>query len=232
MLSALRVLAVLAQHHGCRCRPVPQALHRAAAGRMRPARRAGGRRDQRGQDHPRQRGHHALPRPRGRRGRRGHRARDLREGRRRRRPAHADAERRRSGDGHLGRAADRAQIGPGEIRQGGQAPDRRKRRAARRRAADRRRPDARRGRRLAGRRKLSAQGKKRHALVLARRGITRLDLGTLDTEAAPGLARFKLGSGAAARALGGTWLWWPPLARGARLVRSLAPNPMDSPAPR
>lgn len=41
---------------------------------------------------------------------------------------------------------------------------------------------------------------------LAARGITRLDLGTVDTVTAPGLARFKLGSGARCRALGGTWL--------------------------
>jgi len=41
---------------------------------------------------------------------------------------------------------------------------------------------------------------------LAERGVTRLDLGTIDTESAPGLARFKLGTGARAVALGGTWL--------------------------
>lgn len=40
---------------------------------------------------------------------------------------------------------------------------------------------------------------------LAATGATRLDLGTIDTEGAPGLARFKLGTGAAARRLGGTW---------------------------
>ncbi|MGK7755010.1 GNAT family N-acetyltransferase [Roseovarius sp. C03] len=38
------------------------------------------------------------------------------------------------------------------------------------------------------------------------RGFTRLDLGTLDTEAAPGLARFKLRTGATARPLGPTLL--------------------------
>lgn len=42
---------------------------------------------------------------------------------------------------------------------------------------------------------------------LARAGCTDLDLGTLDTERAPGLARFKLGSGARAVQLGGTWLF-------------------------
>lgn len=41
---------------------------------------------------------------------------------------------------------------------------------------------------------------------LHQRGVTRLDLGTLDTEAAPGLARFKLGTGATARPLGPTLL--------------------------
>ncbi len=40
---------------------------------------------------------------------------------------------------------------------------------------------------------------------LAARGVHRLDLGTIDTVSAPGLARFKLGTGAAARPLGGTW---------------------------
>ncbi len=41
---------------------------------------------------------------------------------------------------------------------------------------------------------------------LQNRGITRLDLGLVDTETAPGLARFKLGSGATCKKLGGTWL--------------------------
>lgn len=44
---------------------------------------------------------------------------------------------------------------------------------------------------------------------LAARGITRLDLGTIDTVGAPGLARFKIGSGAQVRALGGSWLRLP-----------------------
>ena len=51
---------------------------------------------------------------------------------------------------------------------------------------------------------------------LKSRGVTQIDLGLIDTEDAPGLARFKLGTGARARALGGTWVWWPPLARLAR----------------
>ncbi|WP_368183615.1 GNAT family N-acetyltransferase [Aestuariibius sp. HNIBRBA575] len=37
-------------------------------------------------------------------------------------------------------------------------------------------------------------------------GIQILDLGQVDTENAPGLARFKLGSGAKLRQLGGTWI--------------------------
>ena len=40
----------------------------------------------------------------------------------------------------------------------------------------------------------------------ARAGYKRLDLGGVDTEQAPGLARFKIGSGARVRPLGGTWL--------------------------
>lgn len=56
-----------------------------------------------------------------------------------------------------------------------------------------------------------------HALLMcaadhfAGHGYTRLDLGTVDTENAPGLARFKIGSGATVRALGGTWLRIPGL---------------------
>ncbi len=54
-----------------------------------------------------------------------------------------------------------------------------------------------------------------HALLMqaadhfARQGLTRLDLGTVDTENTPGLARFKIGSGASVRPLGGTWLRLP-----------------------
>lgn len=43
----------------------------------------------------------------------------------------------------------------------------------------------------------------------AERSITRLDIGTVDTENTPGLARFKIGSGAQVRALGGTWIRMP-----------------------
>lgn len=49
------------------------------------------------------------------------------------------------------------------------------------------------------------------AIALARDGVRVLDLGTVDTEDAAGLARFKIGSGATVRALGGTWLRVPGL---------------------
>ncbi len=49
-------------------------------------------------------------------------------------------------------------------------------------------------------------------------GVDMLELGTLDTINAPGLARFKLGSGARARKLGGTWLYSRKLAPFARLL--------------
>lgn len=48
---------------------------------------------------------------------------------------------------------------------------------------------------------------------LAAKGCTQLDLGLINTEEAPGLARFKLGTGAHLSPLGGTWLLWPPLGR-------------------
>ncbi|WP_320240123.1 GNAT family N-acetyltransferase [Cognatiyoonia sp. IB215182] len=44
---------------------------------------------------------------------------------------------------------------------------------------------------------------------LAARGHIRLDLGHVDTETAPGLARFKIGTGAKITPLGGTWLRLP-----------------------
>ena len=47
---------------------------------------------------------------------------------------------------------------------------------------------------------------------LADHDTTRLDLGLLDTEQAPGLARFKLGTGATARTLGGSWIRLPGIA--------------------
>lgn len=49
------------------------------------------------------------------------------------------------------------------------------------------------------------------ASKLNARGFTRLDLGYVDTETAPGLARFKIGTGAIVRPLGGTWLKLPGL---------------------
>jgi hypothetical protein len=44
---------------------------------------------------------------------------------------------------------------------------------------------------------------------LAAEGVGRLDLGPLDTETTPGLARFKLGTGARARVLGGSFVAVP-----------------------
>ncbi|MDU9003803.1 GNAT family N-acetyltransferase [Sedimentitalea todarodis] len=79
-------------------------------------------------------------------------------------------------------------------------------------------------------RKLSA-----HTLLLwqaacwcAAQGHQRLDLGLIDTQNAAGLARFKLGSGADARKLGGTWLWWPPLGRTLRGLSALDRRSMKS----
>lgn len=40
-------------------------------------------------------------------------------------------------------------------------------------------------------------------------GVTELDLGVVDTERAPGLARFKIGAGATVVELGGTWVRMP-----------------------
>ncbi|MEO3414250.1 GNAT family N-acetyltransferase [Roseovarius sp. CAU 1744] len=59
------------------------------------------------------------------------------------------------------------------------------------------------------------------AAWLARKGYTRFDLGSVDTQNAPGLARFKIGSGAGIRALGPTCLYLPqfPLRR---LIRHAA----------
>jgi len=56
---------------------------------------------------------------------------------------------------------------------------------------------------------------------LAAKGHRRLDLGLISTDKAAGLARFKLATGATARALGGTWLWWPPLGRALRPLAAL-----------
>ncbi|WP_085879586.1 GNAT family N-acetyltransferase [Roseisalinus antarcticus] len=51
-------------------------------------------------------------------------------------------------------------------------------------------------------------------LWLQARGVRCLDLGQVDTETAPGLARFKIGTGALVRPLGGTWMKFPHLAAG------------------
>lgn len=57
---------------------------------------------------------------------------------------------------------------------------------------------------------------------LSENGAAELDLGLIDTENAPGLARFKLGAGAQATALGGSWMYAPGLSTLARtLPRSL-----------
>lgn len=48
---------------------------------------------------------------------------------------------------------------------------------------------------------------------LANTGCRQLDLGLINTEDAPGLARFKLGTGARLVQLGGTWLYHAPLRR-------------------
>ena len=50
-------------------------------------------------------------------------------------------------------------------------------------------------------------------LWLRAEGHSRLDLGSIDMQRGAGLARFKLGTGAELRRLGGTWGWWPPLGR-------------------
>lgn len=70
-----------------------------------------------------------------------------------------------------------------------------------------------------------------HTLLLARaakwfagRGVEVLDLGALDTVSAPGLARFKLGIGAEAHALGGTWLYQRHLATAMRALQVQTPS--------
>lgn len=64
----------------------------------------------------------------------------------------------------------------------------------------------------------SLQGRKLHAhhrMIMeaaerfAQRGYYRMDLGAVDTDRVPGLARFKIGTGAQVRPLGGTWLRLP-----------------------
>ena len=46
------------------------------------------------------------------------------------------------------------------------------------------------------------------ARQLAEEGVGRINLGLLDTETTPGLARFKLGAGATPLKTGGTWIGW------------------------
>ncbi|MEJ8560392.1 GNAT family N-acetyltransferase [Yoonia sp. GPGPB17] len=55
---------------------------------------------------------------------------------------------------------------------------------------------------------------------LAERGYCRLDLGLVDTDTSPGLARFKIGTGAKVRPLGGTWLRIP----GCQRISAVAQN--------
>ncbi|MCE8511125.1 GNAT family N-acetyltransferase [Ruegeria pomeroyi] len=71
---------------------------------------------------------------------------------------------------------------------------------------------------------------------LAAQGATRLDLGPVETEQTPGLTRFKLGTGARARPLGGTWAWWPPMGKTLRPLawldrRRMQQSWTDAPAP-
>lgn len=59
----------------------------------------------------------------------------------------------------------------------------------------------------------------RAIVELREAGVERIDLGTVDAEAAPGLARFKLATGAAVRPLGPTCLLLPSRSRPARRGR-------------
>jgi len=59
----------------------------------------------------------------------------------------------------------------------------------------------------------------RAALHFAKRGVVRMDLGVVDHAHSEGLARFKLGTGAKVRTLGGTWLLLPRLSALMRGVR-------------
>lgn len=62
----------------------------------------------------------------------------------------------------------------------------------------------------------------------ARKGVVRFDLGLVSTEDAQGLARFKLGTGAKLRPLGGTWIWWRPLGKTLRPLAALDAKLMSS----
>ena len=64
----------------------------------------------------------------------------------------------------------------------------------------------------------------RAAEYLASSGTEILDLGTVDTVNAPGLARFKLGTGAQAYQLGGTWLYSRRIAPVARALQVQVPS--------
>ncbi|WP_187431698.1 hypothetical protein ROLI_019160 [Roseobacter fucihabitans] len=60
------------------------------------------------------------------------------------------------------------------------------------------------------------------------KGVERLELGVVDTEEGQGLARFKLGTGAQVRPLGGTWIYWPPFSQLLRPVAHLDRRLMGS----
>ena len=66
--AGVRILAVLAQYRGRRCRPLPAPVHRARDRRMRPTGCDARGRDQRGEEDPGHRGHRLVPRPRPGRG--------------------------------------------------------------------------------------------------------------------------------------------------------------------
>ncbi|WP_208353827.1 GNAT family N-acetyltransferase [Pseudaestuariivita rosea] len=66
---------------------------------------------------------------------------------------------------------------------------------------------------------------------LAAQAHTLFDLGIIDTETTPGLARFKLGTGAAAKELGGTWLHSPLTAWLSTAASTRSKIPMRGPAP-
>lgn len=63
-------------------------------------------------------------------------------------------------------------------------------------------------------------------LWLSAQGVTQLDLGWVDADRTPGLARFKLGTGAQPVRLGRTWLHQPALARLRLTTRQVCAEPL------
>ena len=120
-VQPLRFLAVLAQHRGCRRRPFPEAVHDAADGGDRAARKPGRLGDQRSQEDPGHRGDDAAAWPRGcrRGGRNG--AQDFRGRRARRDPADGRGGEGRAGSRHRPAvaAASRPALRPRMARRGG-----------------------------------------------------------------------------------------------------------------